>query len=298
MSRVFLFAFFIFSGSSFIAQSFYDVQKMAVNDRPPLDEYRYDFPWLDDYQTENTIINRIRVPFGYERYKHSKGTFAHWLQHLPLKPGNPKVFLFDGSPKWNQQAHCYVVDIETGTKDLQQCADALMRLRAEYLYSNGKQDEIHFKYTNGAVVNYSKWKAGYMPVPQSGGMVKWVSSSKAGPGYKKFKDYLIQVYNYAGTHSLDKELTKIGFRKMEPGDIIIEGGFPGHGIIVVDMALNRETGEKLFLLAQSYMPAQDIQILRNPNNAKLSPWYSLDEIDYILDTPEWEFDTDDLRRWN
>lgn len=284
--------------SLLFAQNFFDVQKMAFGDRPQMDEFRYDFPWLEDYKSENMIINRIRVPFGYERYKNEEGTFAHWLQHLPLKSGHPKVYLYDGSPKWNQSAHCYVVDIETGTKDLQQCADALMRLRAEYLYSNNKQDEIHFEYTNGAIVKYSKWRAGYMPVPQSGGTVKWVESSKAGSGYKKFMDYLIQVYNYAGTHSLDKELTKIDFRTMEPGDIIIEGGFPGHGIIVVDMARNRITGEKLFLLAQSYMPAQDIQILRNPNNSKLSPWYSLDEVDYILDTPEWEFDTDDLRRWN
>lgn len=271
---------------------------MAVTDRPPMDNYRYEFPWLNNYELENVLINRIRTPFGFERYLHKEGSFAHWLQHLPLKPGSPKVYLYDGSPKWNQEAHCYVVDIETGTKDLQQCADALMRLRAEYLYSNGKQDDIHFEYTNGAEVRYSKWKEGYMPVPQSGGVVKWVPSQKAGSGYNKFKDYLIQVYNYAGTHSLDKELTKVEFREMEPGDIIIEGGFPGHGIIVVDMALNRKTGEKLFLLAQSYMPAQDIQILRNPNNLKLSPWYSLSDIDYILDTPEWEFDTDDLRRWN
>lgn len=280
------------------AQNFHDVQKMALNDRPPLDDYRYDFPWLDDYKIENTIVNRIKVPFGFERYKHIKGTFAHWLQHLPLKSGHPDVMLYDGTPKWNQQAHCYVMDIETGTKDLQQCADALMRLRAEYLYSNNKQDQIHFRYTNGADVYYKKWKAGFMPVPQSGGTVKWVVSNKAGAGYEKFKAYLIQVYNYAGTHSLDNELAKLDFKKMEPGDIIIEGGFPGHGIIVVDMAINRQTGEKLFLLAQSYMPAQDIQILRNYNNEKLSPWYSMDEIDYLLNTPEWQFDTDDLRRWN
>lgn len=298
MKRSFLLLIILIVSTIVLGQNQHDVKKMAIGDRPPLDQYRYDFPWLDDYEQENTIINRIRAPFGFDRYRHEVGTFAHWLQRLPLKPGNPKVYLYDGSPKWNQNAHCYVVDIETGTKDLQQCADALMRLRAEYLYSNDQQDDIHFKYTNGATVTYSKWKAGYMPVPQSGGKVSWVASSKAGAGYKKFMFYLIQVYNYAGTHSLDKELDKLDFDEMEPGDIIIEGGFPGHGIIVVDMAKHRETGEKLFMLAQSYMPAQDIQILRNYNNPKLSPWYSMDEIDYILNTPEWEFDTDDLRRWN
>jgi hypothetical protein len=283
--------------SSFSQNSkYHDVQKLAFNDRPPMDDYMYDFPWLDSYKKENMICNRIKTPVGFDRLKFNPDSFEHWLQHLPLKSGSPKVMLYDGSPKWNQQAHCYVVDIETGSKDLQQCADALMRLRAEYLYMNQK-DEIHFNYTNGATSYYKKWRSGLMPVPK-GKDLSWVPSSKAGEGYSKFKAYLIQVYNYAGTHSLDKELTKLPFKNIKVGDIIIEGGFPGHGIIVVDMAINPRTKEKIFMLAQSYMPAQDIQILRNPNNSKYSPWYSLDEIDYILDTPEWEFDTDDLRRWN
>ena len=74
-----------------------------------------------------------------------------------------------------------------------------MRLRSEYLFANEKKNEIHFNYTNGAKVSYSKWRKGLMPVPQKGGSVKWVASSKAGEGYAKFKKYLIQVYNYAGT---------------------------------------------------------------------------------------------------
>jgi hypothetical protein len=84
---------------------------------------------------------------------------------------------------------------------------------------------------------------------------------------------------------------------MQPGDVIIKGGFPGHGVLVMDMAQNPTTGEKLFLLAQSYMPAQDFQILKNPNNSKLSPWYSLSDVKDVLKTPEWNFSTDDLRRW-
>lgn len=297
--KVIVVFFLGFASMSSFSQNptYHDVQKLAFNDRPPLDSFMYNFPWLKKYQKENVICNRIKTPTGFDRMKFTPNSFEHWLQHLPLKKGNPKVMLYDGSPKWNQSAHCYVVDIETGNKDLQQCADALMRLRAEYLYSNDKKDEIHFNYTNGATSYYKKWINGLMPVPK-GSDISWVSSSKAGEGYSKFKAYLIQVYNYAGTHSLDKELTKVPFSEMKVGDIIIEGGFPGHGIIVVDMAINPRTKEKLFMLAQSYMPAQDIQILRNPNNIKYSPWYSLDEIDYILDTPEWEFDTDDLRRWN
>jgi hypothetical protein len=56
-----------------------------------------------------------------------------------------------------------------------------------------------------------------------------------------------------------------------------------------------ESGKKLYLLAQSYMPAQEIQILINRNNRLISPWYELKEGDIF--TPEWTFEPSDLRRF-
>ena len=70
------------------------------------------------------------------------------------------------------------------------------------------------------------------------------------------------IFAYAGTLSLSKELPSAAFDDMRIGDIFIQGGNPGHAVIVVDMAKHPATGEQLFLLAQSYMPAQDIQILQ------------------------------------
>ncbi|MCH8317342.1 MAG: hypothetical protein IIA88_02400, partial [Bacteroidetes bacterium] len=67
-------------------------------------------------------------------------------------------------------------------------------------------------------------------------------------------------------------------------------------IIVVDLAVNPKTNEKIFLLAQSYMPAQEIQILKNPNNDKISPWYSVN-FGEELETPEWTFNKTDLKRF-
>jgi len=83
---------------------------------------------------------------------------------------------------------------------------------------------------------------------------------------------------------------------MQIGDVFIQGGSPGHCVIVVDMAHDPKTGEKIFILAQSYMPAQDIQILKNPSNAAISPWYSVDFGD-VLKTPEWTFTKGDLKRF-
>ena len=84
---------------------------------------------------------------------------------------------------------------------------------------------------------------------------------------------------------------------MQVGNVLIQSGNPyGHAVIVVDMCLNHQTGEKLFMLAQSYMPAQDTQILCNPNDAKLSPWYRLIE-GLDIKTPEWRFNCFDLHRF-
>lgn len=47
---------------------------------------------------------------------------------------------------------------------------------------------------------------------------------------------------------------------------------------------------------QSYMPAQDMHILRNPLNADLSPWYA-EDFGEVLQTPEWTFDASDLKRF-
>ena len=66
-------------------------------------------------------------------------------------------------------------------------------------------------------------------------------------------------------------------------------------MIVVDVAVNSER-KKIFMLAQSYMPAQDIHIVRNPLNEKMSPWYEIGEVEKII-TPEWIFKKEQLRSW-
>ena len=104
------------------------------------------------------------------------------------------------------------------------------------------------------------------------------------------------IFNYAGTMSLSKELKKVNRDSMQIGDVFIVGGFPGHAIVVVDMAIHPETKKKVFMLAQSYMPAQELQILMNPSDSQKSPWYDLD-FGNNLNTPEWSFSSGDLKRF-
>ncbi len=241
-----------------------------------------------------TVNTRINAPTGYKRTSITAGSFGEYLRQLKLKPHLSKVLLYDGTPKYNQDAHLAVVRMDIGNRNLQQCADAIMRLRAEYLYKQKQYQRIHFKFTNGFVAIYSKWKDGYR-IKVSGNKVTWVKTAKASTDYVSFRKYLDIVFTYAGTLSLEKELIPVQYSDIRIGDVFIKGGSPGHAVMVVDMAINK-SGRKVFLLAQSYMPAQEIQILKNPDNENLSPWYDLSETDILL-TPEWTFSKLNLKRF-
>jgi len=62
------------------------------------------------------------------------------------------------------------------------------------------------------------------------------------------------------------------------------------------VAFHPPTGERVFLLVQSYMPAQEIHVLKNPADAGLSPWCRI-PTDGPLRTPEWTFRMDELKRF-
>lgn len=254
------------------------------------------FPWLGEGSPAPGLEARWSPPPGYARLPLAVGSFGAWLRSLPLKPGRPPVRLFNGALKGNQDAHEAVIDIDVGDKDLQQCADAVMRLRAEYLYSVGRFNDIAFNYTNGERVPYARWRKGERPVVHLGRWLRW---KKAHPddSYLGLRQYLEQIYRYAGSYSLSKELKPIeAVGQIAPGDVFIQGGFPGHAVIVLDVAVHSRTGKKAFLLAQSYMPAQEMHVLRNPREPRNSPWYTIEEGERLI-TPEWPFPPASLRRF-
>jgi hypothetical protein len=253
------------------------------------------FPWLQEYQDASAIRYQISPPEGFERIEVPQNSFADWLRDLPLKPEGSQVYLYNGRLKGNQTAHYRVIDIDPGDKDLQQCADAVMRLKAEYHFICNEPENIHFNFTSGDPALYSRWKEGYRP-KISGNSVNWVKSKPADNSYAGFRAYMESVFNYAGTWSLSQELVSIPADQIKIGDVWIQGGFPGHAVIVIDMAEDPASGEKRFMLAQSYMPAQEIHILRNPASARMDPWFSLPPSG-PLRTPEWTFPAGSLMRF-
>jgi hypothetical protein len=242
------------------------------------------------------LQERFNTPEGFVRDSIDSNSFGVYLRKLPLKPAGSFVKIYDGRIKTKPNVYCAVVDLPIGKRDLHQCADAVMRLRAEYLWSQKKYSAIHFNFTNGFRANYSEWMKGKR-ISVNGNSVSWVQNKPASNTSADLWAYLEMVFNYAGTLSLSKELKTVALQDMRIGDVFILGGSPGHAVIVVDKATNAKTGKQLFMLAQSYMPAQEIQVLINPNDAASSPWYPLD-FGELLETPEWDFTASQLMRFD
>jgi hypothetical protein len=219
------------------------------------------------------VKDRFNTPDGFTRVKSEGGSWGSYLQNLPLKPHGSQVHHFDGTLKYNTSAYCAVVDLAfKGNRDYQ-CADAVMRLRAEYLFSQKRYSEIEFSYVSGKKANYLSYLGGKTPTNEN----LW--------------SYMCGVFCYANTYSLNKQLTSKSTIDLQIGDVFIIGGFPGHAVIVVDKCVN-EKNEVKFMLAQSYMPAQDIQILVGDDGK--SPWYDLNFGEYLY-SAEYTFSKNDLK---
>ncbi|MFN8437809.1 MAG: DUF4846 domain-containing protein [Cytophagales bacterium] len=240
----------------------------------------------------NSVSTRFNTPKGYQRSAVNKNSFGEYLRNLPLKPIGEKVHYYNGETKENEVYEA-VVDMEISPVDLQQCADAIMRLRGEYYYSIKAFDQIRFTLTNGFTMNYTEWMQGKR-IKVSNNKTTWYQAQGASNTYADFREYMDFVFLYAGTFSLSKSLKSKLLQNLAIGDVFIKGGFPGHAVIVIYMAENPQ-GEKVFMLAQSYMPAQETQILRNMNQ-KISPWYNLAGLSELI-TPEWTFELNQLKTW-
>lgn len=242
-----------------------------------------------------TINTRIHCPEGYARSGYTAHSFSAFLSDFPLKNHGSKVYYYNGEEKYNPEVYVAVLDIDIGKKDLQQCADAVMRLRAEYLYKEKMYKKIHFNLTNGFRLDYIKWAEGHR-LKVAGNSTTWYKAKAADYSYGSFREYMDLVFMYAGTLSLSKELRAVPYDSVQAGDVFIHGGSPGHAVIVMDVALEKKSGKRIMTIAQSYMPAQNIHVLVNPDHDKLSPWYDLtDKLE--LHSPEWTFQKTELKRF-
>lgn len=261
----------------------------------PIDIEAVETPSLYQYLNTQgmTLESRVCVPEGYERKTAETGSLTEFLRTYPLKEHGSPVLLYDGSEKWNQDAHVAVFALPIEERDLQQCADSIMRVYAEYYLKAEQYEKIRFHFTNGFLAEYDKWREGYR-ISVDGNNVSWVKSANYDDSYETYVKYMRTVFTYAGTLSMEQESETISVEEACVGDVIIKGGSPGHVVMIVDMCEN-EQGEKAFLLAQGYMPAQEFHVLKNPLHEE-NPWHYEEELAGSIRTPEYRFGEGCLKR--
>ncbi len=241
------------------------------------------------------LKDRYIAPSGYKRLKVSKGSFADFLRNLPMKPAGTKLRYYSGKRVLFAPYAAGIIDLDVGTKDLQQCADTLIRIYSEFQFSKGGGSELSFKFTPGDPLSYTDYLKGKRPVV-SGREVGWKRVAERKDNRDSFRAWLDVIYTYAGTASLSRDLVKVAPDNIEIGDLFISPGFPGHTVMVADIAVDAD-GRKKLLLIEGFTPAMDAHVVQHVPAFGEQVWFTQNE-DGSLNTPVWDFKNSEIRRFH
>ncbi|WP_143196147.1 DUF4846 domain-containing protein [Archangium sp. Cb G35] len=261
--------------------------------RPPTKDERARYPWLSADRSVRPLAEAIPPPSGYTRVAVEDGSFGAWLRGLPLRPEGSPVQDFGGQDilAGDHAALAAVAELDVGSANLQQCADSIIRLHAEWQWSRGQKERIAYRFTSGDLASWTRYAAGDR-ARVSGSKVSWVKSGPVDGSRSSFRAYLDLVFTYAGTLSLASERQRPKRGDLRPGDFFVLGGSPGHAVLVLDVARNAK-GERVALLGQGFIPAQDFHVL---SPGEEGPWFSLEGEEVA--TPFWKpFPWPSLRRF-
>lgn len=216
-------------------------------------------------------VDDIPVPMGYTRVE---GSYAEFMRRLPLKKRGSKVQLYTGGNARFQFLSTGVIDLPI-LSNSEQCADMTMRLRAEYLFSQGRYSEIRFHDVNGNTLQYY-----------------------GGSSRKALEKFLKNAYGVCSTFSVSRETKPRPISEVQPGDVLVyparKIGGMGHAVIVIDVA---RKGDKVAIMcAEGNTPAREPHIVRNLNPVE-NPWFFFDGDESALWVSVFHFGKDELRHY-
>lgn len=207
-----------------------------------------------------TVAQGFPPPDGAARAPAS--AWGEWLRARPLRPAGTPVLSYAGDVMAMPAAR--VVDLPLVPGDLQQCADSILRLRATWEREVGRSPAFH--YTSGYLSAWADWARGQRP-KVAGSTVTRVGGGRVGTDDANFTAWLRDLFQYAGTRSLAKEVRAVDAAAVAPGDVVVEPGSPGHAVLVLDVA--RSAGGAWVLVGQGFMPAMDFHVVDGPDHG----WY-------------------------
>ena len=259
---------------------------------------RASYPWLQDSTASfpapvEPLQARFPEPAGFRRVELPAGSFGAWLRGLPLAEPSAPVLTHKGAVlrEASHPAIAAVAALDIGTGDLQQCADSILRLHAEWRWSQGDR-QMSYRAASGTSLPYARWAAGER-VEASGNTLLWRTTGAPSQEHRSFRKYLDMVFNWANTGALARDAQPSTLEQLRPGDFFVLPGNPGHAVLVLDLARAAD-GRRVVLLGQGFMPAQSFHILRD---SKGSPWFAVEPERGSIETPFWApFPWSSLRR--
>jgi hypothetical protein len=222
-------------------------------------------------------------------------SFYAFLRTLPLAAPHTPVLSYHGdviraSDHPNVAA---VIAIDIGRRDLQQCADAIIRLHAEYRYARGNRDHV-YRAASGTKLSFARYAAGDR-LRVDGNNLAFVRGARpAEPTHALLRTWLDDVFGWANTGALARDGQRVTMTDLRAGDFFVLTGVPyGHSVLVLDVAEDKR-GRRALLLGQSFVPAQNVHVLR-PNAS--TAWFVVNEAEGAVSTPFREpFPFNSLRR--
>ena len=174
--------------------------------------------------------------------------------------------------------------LDVGRGDLQQCADSVIRLHAEYLWASGHAEAAAYHFTSGDRSAWTDWRDGER-FAVSGSRVDRVRGEPSS-GRVGYRAWLQHLFRYAGTRSLrlDTDAVPSG-SALRAGDVFVEPGSPGHAVLLLDVAEDT-AGHRVALVGQGFMPAEEFHVVRS-ERALDGVWFRLPDDGETLVTPSW-----------
>jgi hypothetical protein len=222
---------------------------------------------------KSVVSTRFSVPEGYERMASEKQSFPAFLRSLPLLPAGSPVRYYTGEPVKTPSVVPFaaVLDMDVGRKDLQQSPQSMIRLWAEYLFGQQQFLSIRFSIRNGKLIPYDKWAQGMNIVVD--GEAHWTKTPSDPHRYLTFRHYLDFIFRYSDWNTLRRDLQPVAPADLQPGDVLLRDNCAA---MVLDMAIQTQTGEKIVLLVGGGTPAQSIHVLKNTiDGAAAGAWFKI-----------------------
>jgi hypothetical protein len=266
---------------------------------PKIRLQNYPFVQQSDNKEEFLTLEYHKpTPSGYSRIdieqNSSNKDFSQWLRQIPVE-SRQSVLSYKGRVL-HQQADG-IIPISVGNRDVQQCADSILRIYGEFLWYHNKTTDWGIHFTSGDLSTWQDWSEGERF--RIGKKVERYNNNVKDKSYEQYQKWMTHAFLYAGTLSLHKDAIKVPIDDdIQPGDFFLTGGSPGHVVMILDVA-TKDGSPPIGIVAQGFMPAQEFHIIKGNGRHVIDNWFALPTTEeQALTIPNWKpFFRKDLYRF-